>query len=563
MGLQVELSHPLGDVRVLVADAVHEVGQRRIDGLRAALQVLHSPGHLAHLGHRAAAAVAETVCRQPPIIHVLVLQPVPDAHQVLGVGPEVVGVVVGENLGPVDARPLEGVVREARRVVPGDLGGAEVVHAGLLQYLGKRRRVAEHIRQPQRVGGVAEPLTRGPLTHEELPDERLPRGHVAVGLDPHRPIRLPAALRRELLHALEDAGVLVLHDLGMARRGLQEDELGVLPHQVNHRRECPRALPPGLRQWPQPRRVDVRSADDADGRCRGAVLGGQQRRHELPRLGELRPPALLARLGGNRVHSLPHLGESSGDAGLAQRVPIQRIHELPEGPQVEDEGADVRTLHDHFDAVEAPRLPLHDGSCIMGLGPGERVARVCLEGQMVRSRGGRLRRHHHHRVESVEDAHRLTVDEEERLAAGLRADVYRLALQAPGQLHVAPEPGRHPATAPLRPRLREAPLQLLAGAGLGPEVFLRLTHLNRHIRYLLPAKGRVVLLEAGQLSERPPVRDHRLVSPIVRACASRGVCATRRPLPCSTGATPRRRRAIRHMQLPQVCRSKWLVSRLQ
>ena len=110
----------------------------------------------------------------------------------------------------------------------------------------------------------AERLLEVALAVDELADERLAAGDVAVGLEPHAADRLPAALGHALLDPLEDGGIVLL-DPGIGLGGgLVEGEIGVALHQVEHGREGAPDLAAGLGERPEPGEVDVGVAGQAE-----------------------------------------------------------------------------------------------------------------------------------------------------------------------------------------------------------------------------------------------------------------------------------------------------------
>ena len=168
---------------------------------------------------------------------------------------------MGEDLGAVDAPPDDGVVGHLVDLVPGQLGGHEVVDAALLHDLGQGAGVAEHVRQPQDAVVHAELLLEEPLAVDELAHQGLAGGQVAVGFQPHAALRLPAALLDALLDALIEGGIALLQEVVQHRLAGHEAVAGELLHELEHRGEAPGHLLPGLGHGPPPGHVDVGVAD--------------------------------------------------------------------------------------------------------------------------------------------------------------------------------------------------------------------------------------------------------------------------------------------------------------
>lgn len=72
-----------------------------------------------------------------------------------------------------------------------------------------------------------------PLTVQELPDERLPAGHVAVHFDPGCSSRLERAFRHALFDSSEKRRVELLRPLELLSLGRGEAVLGISVHQVD------------------------------------------------------------------------------------------------------------------------------------------------------------------------------------------------------------------------------------------------------------------------------------------------------------------------------------------
>jgi hypothetical protein len=155
------------------------------------------------------------------------------------------------------------VVGEAVHLVPGDLLGEEVPDPGCRQHLREAGGVPEHVGQPEVVGVDAELVAEEAPAVDDLADQRLAGGDVAVGLDPHAADHLEAPLGHPLADALPDRRVAVAHPRQLLRLGDGEAEVGVAVHRGEGGRERAGALADGLPQRPEPGRVDVGVADRA------------------------------------------------------------------------------------------------------------------------------------------------------------------------------------------------------------------------------------------------------------------------------------------------------------
>jgi hypothetical protein len=195
--LEVELAHPDGRV-VDLRLGLGEERPRPFHGEPGdAVDVGQSPGRLEHLAGGTAPTVSpteEVERARGPIVVLEVLDPeaeLADAHvAAVGVGRR----EVGEDPGSVDALPQEAVVGQDVVLVPGELLGQEPADAALLHDLGQGGRIAEHVGQPHVVGLDPELVEVEALAVDDLADQGLARGDVAVGLDPHAPGGLEASL---------------------------------------------------------------------------------------------------------------------------------------------------------------------------------------------------------------------------------------------------------------------------------------------------------------------------------------------------------------------------------
>ena len=300
MVLQIQLAVPdghvlIGVLKVLVHAAEEIAGAVGFD-VGQTRQLIHGAAHLEHVAVHAAAAVAVAVGQQRLAGQVLVVELAPAAqhgaradHAVVGGEAALVKVAhlgcgdeIGHDLAAVDAAPLEQIVGHGVVLVPADLRGHEGVDAHALQNLRQRPAVAEHVGQPEVFAPVAEFLLQKAHAVEELAGQGFSGGDVAVRLQPHAAVGLPATLGRALLHLLVDLRAVVFDVLIQLRLALQEDVLVEFLHQAQHSGEGALGLFPGVLQPPQPRHVDVGVAHDVD-RDLGLLPEHGQLGPELPK----------------------------------------------------------------------------------------------------------------------------------------------------------------------------------------------------------------------------------------------------------------------------------------
>ena len=250
MILEVELADPAGQLLILAALGVKSVkvvaGGLPADLGDAGQALGEAPGVLRHRAGGAAAAVAVSAGEEDVVCELLLLVALPGADDRGGVQVAVVGGVVavaglvgilggdevGEDLRPVDALPPEGVHRQLVELVPGDLGGHEVVDAALAQDLRQGRGIAEDVGQPEDLVVLAELVAEELFAVEELPHHALARDEVAVGLQPHAALDLPAALSDALLDLFKEIGIALLDEGVELRLAGHEFIFGVLVHQL-------------------------------------------------------------------------------------------------------------------------------------------------------------------------------------------------------------------------------------------------------------------------------------------------------------------------------------------
>ena len=86
----------------------------------------------------------------------------------------------------------------------------EVGHAGSREYLRQRRRVAEDIGKPAAAWPRAELLLEETDAVEQLSNQRLAGGDIAVGLDPHGPGGVPSPRFDPTAHFVVEGRVMRL-----------------------------------------------------------------------------------------------------------------------------------------------------------------------------------------------------------------------------------------------------------------------------------------------------------------------------------------------------------------
>ena len=237
--------------------------------------LLHTDGGLQHFSGRAAAAVAVAVRDQNVVVDILVLVAHPAAHNGIGMQHPVVGGEeighrlsypqsgdqVGQNLRPVDAPPHHGIVGHLVELVPCQLRGHKVINTAFFHDLRQRSRVSEHVRQPKNPVVHAELFFKKALPVYKLSHQRLSGSQVAVGLQPHTALRLPALLLNALLRLRVKLRITLFQKSIQLRLTGHKLIVGVLLHQLQHRGKAASHLLSRLLHGPPPCHVDVRVAD--------------------------------------------------------------------------------------------------------------------------------------------------------------------------------------------------------------------------------------------------------------------------------------------------------------
>ena len=349
--LKVHLAVPAGQVGLRLVKVLFQfvkvggcVGQAGLGRTGDAL--LHAAVDLQHFSGHTAAAVAVAIALQHILGQLLVLKALPAAHDLPGVQQAVVGRVearlrvevgalvvvlggdkVGQYLGAVDAAPAGQIVGHTVGIVPGHLGGHEPLHAALGHNLGQRAAETEGIRQPQDVPLFAEFPAEKFLPVQELADQTLAAGHVAVGFQPHTALRFPVAVGDAGADLLKQRRAVFAHKIIELRLAGQELVLGVAVHQIVDGGKAADGLFPRLGQRPEPGHVDVGVADTVH-------------RDRLPQAEAL-------------VKFLFHIAAGGGDAGVergavrvAQVEHIQCFFQIP--PDADGVGVALVQLDKHL-----------------------------------------------------------------------------------------------------------------------------------------------------------------------------------------------------------------------
>ncbi len=166
-----------------------------------------------------------------------------------------------QHLRTVDAAPTHRIVRDLVELVPRQLGGHEIIDTAFFHDLRQRPGVTEHIRQPQNPVVHAELFFKKALSVYKLSHQRLPGSQVAVGLQPHTALRLPALLLNALLRLRVKLRITLFQKSIQLRLTGHKLIVGVFLHQLQHRGKAASHLLSRLLHGPPPCHVDVRVAD--------------------------------------------------------------------------------------------------------------------------------------------------------------------------------------------------------------------------------------------------------------------------------------------------------------
>ena len=269
-----------------------------------------------------------------------------------------------DDLGAVHAAPDKGVRRERIEIAPAHFGRIEVFHPAALHDLRDRRVVAEGIRKPERVGGVAEILPGEALSVEELTHHRFAAGDVAVALDPNAAVRLVSSLRHAFLDPLENGGVFTAHPVEMEGGGLDEGVFRIDVHQCEHLGIGTRAFANRFRHRPEPRGIHMGMADHTDkaarriviiGFCKRGGKGGADRLYGSIYIRHIRVIDLLHEIR-ERVHE-------AFVGGFCEKIIGRQTRHLEYRGQIEHHAADRTIENTEPQSVKTMReiLPLVSG----------------------------------------------------------------------------------------------------------------------------------------------------------------------------------------------------------
>ena len=352
--LQIKLAVPLGKRLDLAENLPQGLGHPGPPHLRRPFQRPQPPGGFQIRPHRAASPVPLADGLHQLTVQLLMLQIVPGVMQLIHRHPAVVAMAPGGNemgLHPraVDPPPQEGIVGKARGIVPVDLARYEVFDLTAGENLGQRRRVAEHIRQPQGIPLVIQHTFRGLLPDEKLADQGFPVGDIAVRLDPHAAVGLPLTPLISPLDRIEHRGILPFHNLQLGRLGLNEDELLELLGQAGHIREGARRLAFGFPNRPDPGVVDMGMADQMNRRYR-IPRGRGQKRRDCPPGGLRLLFEFIPRSG--KVNQRERRVQGMNNPMPAQGVVIQVPRRIEEHLGIVVERVDLPGLHHQFGPPE-------------------------------------------------------------------------------------------------------------------------------------------------------------------------------------------------------------------
>src|SRR5262249_16553870 len=196
-------------------------------------------------------------------------------EQLLDTGVAVVGVgrrEVTEHLAPVDALPDERVRVRTVEPVPRQFLRQEAHDPREPQELRPLGAIAERGGRPELAATDAELVLEEPLSVDELAQQRLAGRDVAVRLDPAPTDGHELPALHACPNALPKVAVTLLDPRVLLGLRAREAVLGVLVHVPRLTAERADRLAIGLRERPQPRRVDVRVADRRDLVCARPVV---------------------------------------------------------------------------------------------------------------------------------------------------------------------------------------------------------------------------------------------------------------------------------------------------
>ena len=188
---------------------------------------------------------------------------------------------MGQHTCAIDTLPPERRMWEEVLLVPTQLLSDEPRTPALFEDLRQRRRVAEHVRDPNDRTAHPEPRLEVALPEHQLAHDALATWKVHVGLDPHAADGMPLAAGNLVADVFEDGRVAAFDPvvLGSLRAG--EVIVGVVVHQPDGRGERARTFALRLANRPQPGGVDV-GVTDSDDSVRAGPCTKVERRLERP-----------------------------------------------------------------------------------------------------------------------------------------------------------------------------------------------------------------------------------------------------------------------------------------
>ena len=235
----------------------------------------HAQGSLQHLPGRPAASVPITVGNQNIIVDVLVLVAHPSAHNRVRVQSSVVSGKkimdrlmyiescnqVSQHLTSVNSSPHHRVVRNLIELIPRQLCGHKVIDPAFLHDLRQGSRITEYVRQPQNPVINAELLFEKTFSVHELAHQGLSGSQIAVRLNPHAALRLPAFLFYTFFDPSVQLRISLLQKHIQLRLAGHEFVVGIFLHQLQHGGKASSGLFLRLFHGPPPRHIDMRMAD--------------------------------------------------------------------------------------------------------------------------------------------------------------------------------------------------------------------------------------------------------------------------------------------------------------
>ena len=153
-------------------------------------------------------------------------------------------------------------------------GEIVIADAAAAEDLGHGPGMAEKIGLPADDGTAAEAAADEPVGQEKLADERFARGHVLVGLDPHRRRNFPGSSGGMPPDSFEQVGPVFFDGLVDRRLALRKPEVRMGVEKTDHRGGVAQADGPGLVPGPEPVHVEMGMADEMDGKGPGLGQNG-------------------------------------------------------------------------------------------------------------------------------------------------------------------------------------------------------------------------------------------------------------------------------------------------